>query len=402
MPSTGADKGEETVLLGAGAAPAPWYHPSTKSSYAMKLGLSVTAFMFCSGGMMLVNKQVTMRFGTPLTIVGIQMTFTVAVLGSCFFSTLHFGSRRDAIRWARTISPLYALMLGTSMIALQFSSVGTMTVARNVAPLISLPIEAAFQEKIETTMWTWFSLLYILVGVLIYLSVDVGVGTSTVGLGFVLLNMIAAVVERLMQRRLIVLEPVDLSKTAMLLLNNAFAVLPVAIAVPFAPTSLHGKPEYTEYDAWSRLLFVDYLLLVLSCIIGVAIGWTALNAQSYLTATSMLVVTNMNKVRHRLLLAAGAGRPLRPQLRACPPALLTPSPGRRQVVVVAISIIFMGEAKSWLAILGLTIAISGGAWYGLVQRGIASSKRKTVQAAEAAPADNGCDRTSVSASEGSK
>ena len=231
------------------------------------------------------------------------------------------------------------------------------------------------------------------------LSVDVGVGTSTVGLGFVLLNMIAAVVERLMQRRLIVLEPVDLSKTAMLLLNNAFAVLPVAIAVPFAPTSLHGKPEYTEYDAWSRLLFVDYLLLVLSCIIGVAIGWTALNAQSYLTATSMLVVTNMNKVRHRLLLAAGAGRPLRPQLRARPPALLTPSPGRRQVVVVAISIIFMGEAKSWLAILGLTIAISGGAWYGLVQRGIASSKRKTVQAAEAAPAD----RTSVvSASEGSK
>lgn len=357
MSTTRMDKGEESILLGAGATPAPWYHPS-KSSYAMKFGLSVTAFMFCSGGMMLVNKQVTMRFGTPLTIVGIQMAFTVAVLGSCFFSTLHFGSRRDAIRWARTISPLYALMLGTSMIALQFSSVGTMTVARNIAPLVSLPIEAAFQEKIETTMWTWVSLLYILVGVLIYLSVDVGVGTSTVGMGFVLLNMIAAVVERLMQRRLIVLEPVDLSKTAMLLLNNAFAIIPVAIAVPFAPTSLHGKPEYNEYNTWSRLLFVDYFLLVLSCIIGVAIGWTALNAQSYLTATSMLVVTNMNKV-----------------------------------VVVAISIVFMGEAKSWLAILGLTIAISGGAWYGLVQRGIAS-RRKTVLAAEAAPADDGRSGTS--------
>lgn len=357
MSTTRMDKGEESILLGAGATPAPWYHPS-KSSYAMKFGLSVTAFMFCSGGMMLVNKQVTMRFGTPLTIVGIQMAFTVAVLGSCFFPTLHFGSRRDAIRWARTISPLYALMLGTSMIALQFSSVGTMTVARNIAPLVSLPIEAAFQEKIETTMWTWVSLLYILVGVLIYLSVDVGVGTSTVGMGFVLLNMIAAVVERLMQRRLIVLEPVDLSKTAMLLLNNAFAIIPVAIAVPFAPTSLHGKPEYNEYNTWSRLLFVDYFLLVLSCIIGVAIGWTALNAQSYLTATSMLVVTNMNKV-----------------------------------VVVAISIVFMGEAKSWLAILGLTIAISGGAWYGLVQRGIAS-RRKMVLAAEAAPADDGRSGTS--------
>ena len=59
--------------------------------------------------------------------------------------------------------------------------------------------------------------------------------------------------------------------------------------------------------------------------------------------------------------------------------------------MVAISIIFMGEAKSWLAILGLTIAISGGVWYGVVQRGIAS-RRNAVQAAEAAPADNGCNK----------
>ena len=226
-----------------------------------------------------------------------QMAFTVAVLGTCFVWTLRFGSRRDVVRWVMTISPLYALMLGTSMIALQFSSVGAMTVARNIAPLISLPIEAAFQEKIETTLWTWVSLLYILVGVLVYMSVDMGVGTSTVGMGFVLLNMIAAVVERLMQRKLIVLEPVDLSKTAMLLLNNAFAIIPVALAVPLAPTSIHGRPEYKEYDTWTRLSGVDYFLLVLSCIIGVAIGWTALNAQSYLTATSMLVLTNMNKVR---------------------------------------------------------------------------------------------------------
>ena len=51
--------------------------------------------------------------------------------------------------------------------------------------------------------------------------------------------------------------------------------------------------------------------------------------------------------------------------------------------MVAISIVFMGETKSWRAILGLTIAISGGAWYGLVQRGIAS-KRNAVQAAEVA------------------
>ena len=54
------DKGEESILLGAGATPAPMVPPIQveHSSYAMKFGLSVTAFMFCSGGMMLVNKQV--------------------------------------------------------------------------------------------------------------------------------------------------------------------------------------------------------------------------------------------------------------------------------------------------------------------------------------------------------
>ena len=92
-------------------------------------------------------------------------------------------------------------------------------------------------------------------------SVDVGVGTSTVGMGFVLLNMIAAVVERLMQRKLLVLEPVDLSKTAMLLLNNAFAIIPVAIAVPFAPTSLHvQRVQHMVSTTFRRLLFARALV----------------------------------------------------------------------------------------------------------------------------------------------
>ena len=282
---------------------------------------------------MLVNKQVTMKFGTPLTVVGIQvrhlgtrlvcqkvlersrtrcwqMAFTVVVLVSCFFWTLRFGSRRDVIRWSRAVPPLYSLMLATSMIALQYASVGAVTVARNVAPLIALPIEAAFQERIETTMWTWISLVYILAGVLLYMSVDVGVGTSTFGLSFIMLNMIAAIVERLLQRKLIALEPVDLSKTAMLLLNNAFALIPVAIAVPLAPTSNNGRPEYREYGSWAALTAVDYLLLVLSCIIGVAIGWTALNAQSYRTPPTPLPTGTPTTVRHPPLLSARATRRL--------------------------------------------------------------------------------------------
>ena len=99
-----------------------------------------------------------------------------------------------------------------------------------------------------------------------------------------------------------------------------------------------------------------------------------------MTATSMLVVTNMNKVgRAPPLPTATAAAHARPPL----------PPPRAQVVVVSISIVFMGEAKSWQAILGLAIALSGGAWYGAVQRGIASRRQSAEAAAAASVAEAG-------------
>merc|ERR1711988_400052 len=109
--------------------------------------------------------------------------------------------------------------------------------------------------------------------------------------------------------------------------------------------------ETSEWGAYKTASAVSYVLLVLSMIIGLLIGWASLMAQSYLSATTMLVLTNLNKV-----------------------------------IVVAIGMIYMGEASSWQAILGLTIALSGGVWYGRVQATI-KKKNAAVQAAPApAPA----------------
>ena len=46
-----------------------------------------------------------------------------------------------------------------------------------------------------------------------------------------LLNMIAAVLERLVQRKLIAINPIDVSKTGMMLINNVIRCAPVD-AVP--------------------------------------------------------------------------------------------------------------------------------------------------------------------------
>ena len=48
-------------------------------------------------------------------------------------------------------------------------------------------------------------------------------------------------------------------------------------------------------DAGAVQPYYVFLLLLLSCVVGIAIGWAGVNAQAHLTATSFLVVGNVNK-----------------------------------------------------------------------------------------------------------
>lgn len=48
----------------------------------------------------------------------------------------------------------------------------------------------------------------------------------------------------------------------------------------------------TEESKWYH-----FVVLAISGVCGVAIAWTSINAQQYVTATTMLLITNLNKVR---------------------------------------------------------------------------------------------------------
>ena len=78
----------------------------------------------------------------------------------------------------------------------------------------------------------------------------------------------------------------------MLGINNAVGMIYVSgfLLPPFFP----------EWKEWPTVTvdktYADWLLLLLSCVAGVAIGWSAINAQFYVSATTMLVITNLNKV----------------------------------------------------------------------------------------------------------
>jgi len=236
-----------------------------------------------------------------------------------------------------------------SMIAQLYASVGLQVAIRNLGPLVALPVETWFNEPIVADKWTWGSMFVILGGVIMYVSESIqeqNVSELAAGILLMLLNLVIALLERLYQRRLIAIEPVDLSKTSMLLLNNVGAILPVS-ALLLIPGTLHETDIVSQYWNASRTP-VDYVLLVISCITGVAIGWTAINAQQYVTATTMLLITNLNKV-----------------------------------VVVIIGAIFMAEPHGPLAMTGIAIALAGGVGYGFARSNVVDKLKQEKEAAKA-------------------
>jgi len=173
--------------------------------------------------------------------------------------------------------------------------------------------------------------------------------TLLIGILLMISNMILAIVERLYQRKMLSIVPVDVSKMGMVLLNNSVSLIPLTILVfPLGEYKMekihHWGTEGKDASEWYH-----YVLLVISGICGVAIGWTSMNAQQYVTATTMLLITNLNKV-----------------------------------VVIIYGMLFLAEPDGPFAICGCAIALAGGVWYALVRRNLGKKEAAAKEAAKAA------------------
>lgn len=313
-------------------------------------------FMVVSAAMSLVNKKVCKDLELPFTILIIQSAFAVFVLGTIFSFTLHFGSKADVWVWATRVTPLYTGVLITSMLAQLYASVGLQVVIRNLGPLLSLPIEKVFNgagSSALTDRWVWSSLLVILAGAVFYIWESFTITTNTVELliGCLLMavNLVLAILERVAARKLIALQPVDISKNGMVLINNLICILPFSVFLFVPGASGSESMEFTRWqERWSGATWVDYVLLCVSAVCGVAIGWTGFNAMQFVSATTMLVITNLNKV-----------------------------------VVVTIGMLFMGDAHGALAITGVIIALGGGVAYGFAMKNVGEADaRDSAKAAD--------------------
>ena len=285
----------------------------------MELMIASIFYMLSSAGMSVFNKLAVGAFPLPITLVCIQMSFTIVSVASKR-SSVHIGSLRDALRWGLTVPALFAAMLVSSMFAMEHNTLGTVVVFRNIAPLFTLAIERMFRVPFQFSLETVAALLSIVAGVVLYhLS---SLGLTRLGLLAICLNMAFAVLERLMQRHLMAQSPVDINKPGMMLLNNACGLLPCGVLMV-----VYGEPARWHVVA-SELTAPGALLILISCLNGLAISYAGLKVQQLVTATTFMVLTNVNKF-----------------------------------AVILFGVVVLHDDITLLSTAGVLLAIGGGLWY---------------------------------------
>jgi len=251
-------------------------------------GVGVGSWIVCSIGMMVFNKLAITAMPLECTLVAMQMAFCViAMLVFCWHS-LHVGSMRDLLRWCLVV-PAYAGMLLTSILALKHAPMTLVVTFRALSPLLSLGIERFYPEPIRVNPGMIASIVVMLMGTALYASEMPNSDWS--GVQWAVANIFFATADRLLQRLMLAKDqcPVDMSKTAITLVNN----LAGALLLIFAAW-LHGELGGIA-SAFTVMDMQGGMAVASSCVVGVGISYTGIWAQSLISATSFLVLVNANK-----------------------------------------------------------------------------------------------------------
>jgi len=248
----------------------------------------VGCWVVCSVGMLIFNKQAVTSLPLECTLVGLQLIFTALAMVTCCWSSLHIGSRQDLMRWLIVV-PFFTGMLLTSMFALSNASMTTVVTFRAVSPLVAMAIERFYPNPLKVTPAIIACILVMIGGAVVYAGV---MDSSEFGaLFWLLLNNFFAIGDRLLQRLMLAKDqnPVDMSKTAITLVNNVGGTLVLLVALCF-----HGEVSKIA-PTFGNLGGMDAFWIISSCIVSVGISYTGIWAQSLVTATSFLVLVNANK-----------------------------------------------------------------------------------------------------------
>jgi len=311
------------------------------SPESFRIALLIISWASCSVGMHVLNKALVDYLAAPALISGFQMALTVGVCAGTSGRDVMNAPRSQIMRWL--IVPIFfAGMLISAFYAYARISLTLLTLVRNLTPLLMLPLETIFMapdKRPAVSVNVVVGILIMLAGAIVYSGGNLA-SISMIGVGFACLNMVLAVTDRLLQRRLLTTECKDLSSGVCTILNNFGGMLPTLLLA--ATTGQFAEAAAPQQAArWTQPYVL--VLLVLSGLVGTGISLLGIECQRAISATSFSVMQNVSKV----------------------------------AVVSAGVVFFSDPIGSRTSMVGLLLSLGGSFLYGLAQqRATADAKAK--------------------------
>jgi len=264
------------------------FFPEKSVAYIALAGFT---FSVTSVSMHTLNKAVVSFTHQPALVTSIQMVIAVVVLMSWHAREVLRADRKQMLQWC-LVPIAYAAMLNTSLLGYQYLSLTLVTVFRNLAPMVTMAVEGVImppEHRPKCTGPILASFLIMVVGALLFSWTETAF--SWIGLGLVVLNTLIAILDRVLQRRLLVLECKDLPLSACMVVNNSLGIFPTLLLA----LASHEVAGFEESAAnWHDPGVI--VLIIMSGFMGLFIGLSGLMCQKAMSATSFQVLQNMSKV----------------------------------------------------------------------------------------------------------
>mmetsp|Transcript_12857 Transcript_12857/g.29161 ORF Transcript_12857/g.29161 Transcript_12857/m.29161 type:complete len:373 (-) Transcript_12857:206-1324(-) len=259
-----------------------------------RVGLLCCSWSSMSVGMHVLNKALMSNLQAPAVVSTVQMMLAVLLTGPIFCGDLLRLEGRVFGYWL--IVPIFfAAMLCTSCYTYQYISLSLLTVVRNLAPLVVLPVERLVMPPEKQPVIT--PLVVLALGVMIAGTVAYAGQVSQfswIGIIFAVANMILASGDRLIQRYLLTGPCKSMTSGACTVVNNSLGMIPAIVLAlsSHQVARLHEQASGRAGVGDPRIL----ALLVMSGVVGIGICYLGFETQREISATSFFVLQNMSKV----------------------------------------------------------------------------------------------------------
>ena len=262
-----------------------------------RLGVAAALAVFCASGTLLTlaNKVAVGALPAPHSLLVLQNGATVALLLALSHAApARFGAlpplTAAAVRTWLPLTLLFVAMLASSLLALQSVSAVTLIVVRNVCTLVVAFLERAVLGARHSTL-TVATLLGILLGAALYGAADLSFSAS--GYAWLAVNVAATAAFQVYVKWLIAAQPKAgpdaLGPFHMSYYNNVISLPVLALVVAAAG-------EGPRLPALLAALTPGGWLAVLgSAVLGFALSTSAFLASTLVSATSMMVASNVCK-----------------------------------------------------------------------------------------------------------